>query len=243
MKTLDISYTADGRRFTGYLAMDDSVAGQRPGVLVGHEGSGLSEQTKSIARRLAEAGYIAFALDYYGEGPPVIGLDQVMERLRPWLADPTGIRPIATAALQVLVDRPETDPSRIAAIGYCFGGTTVLELARSGADLKAVVIFHGGLATTHPGDTKEIRGKLLACLGTDDPIIPLDQRIAFEKEMSGAGVDWQMNIYGGAGHSFTNPNAGILNNPGFSYDAAADRRSWAAMLNLFEETLGQEVPA
>lgn len=237
MKTLDIPYTVDGHRYVGYLAVDDSTAVRRPGVIIGHEGGGLVEQTKSIARRLADGGYVAFALDYYGDGPPIAGLEQVGERLGPWLADPTGVRPIASAALEVLAAQPEADPARLAAIGYCFGGTAVLELARSGADLKAVVAFHAGLTTTRPDDAKAIRGKVLACIGTADPIISLDQRTRFEKEMGDAGVDWQMNLYGGAGHSFTNPRVDDLKAPGFAYNAAADRRSWAAMMDLFTETL------
>lgn len=238
MKTEDIEYHADGARLVGYLAVDDARPGKRPGVLVAPEGGGLVDLTKSIARRLAEAGYVAFAMDYYGDGQPLSDLSEAMPRIMAFMADPTGIRARAGAALKVLMEQPQTDPDRLAAIGYCFGGTTVLELARSGADLKAVVGFHSGLGTARPQDAKDIRGKVLTCIGALDPIIPPDQRQAFEKEMADGGVDWRMNLYGGAGHSFTNPDVGAMGRPGFEYHAETDRRSWRAMLDLFDETLG-----
>ena len=237
MKTEDIEYHADGARLVGYLAVDDSKPGQRPGVLVAPEGGGLVDLTRSIARRLAEAGYAAFAMDYYGDGKPLTDMNDVMPRITAFMADPSGIRARATAALAVLAQQPQTDPGRLAAIGYCFGGTTVLELARGGADLKAVVGFHSGLATARPQDASQIRAKVLTCIGALDPIIPPDQRLAFEKEMTDGGVDWRMNLYGGAGHSFTNPGVGALGRPGFEYHAETDRRSWRAMLDLFDETL------
>jgi dienelactone hydrolase len=238
MRTEDIEYHADGARLVGYLAVDDSRSGQRPGVLVAPEGGGLVDLTKSIARRLAERGYAAFAMDYYGDGKPLSDRNEVMPRINAFMAEPPTIRARAAGALAVLAGQPECDASRLAAIGYCFGGTTVLELARSGADLKAVVGFHSGLGTTRPAEVGAVRPKILTCIGAKDPIIPADQRQAFEQEMTAAGVDWQMNVYGEAGHSFTNPGVGALGMPGFDYHAEADRRSWAAMLDLFDETLG-----
>ena len=238
MKTQDIEYHADGARLVGYLAVDDSRAGRRPGVLVAPEGGGLVDLTKSIARRLAEAGYIAFAMDYYGDGKPLTDFSEVMPRINAFMAEPSTIRARAAEALAVLARQAECDPAKLAATGYCFGGTTVLELARSGADLKAVVGFHSGLGTTRPAKPGEVRCKVLTCIGALDPIIPPDQRLAFEKEMADAGVDWQMNVYGGAGHSFTNPGVGALGRAGFDYHEQTDRRSWAAMLDLFDETLG-----
>ena len=237
MKTKDIEYTVGGQRFVGYLAVDETKTGARPGVLVGPEGGGLVELTRSIARRLAVAGYAAFAMDYYGDGRPLADMNEVMARLGPWMADPSGIREIAAAALGVLAGQAETDPARLAAIGYCFGGTTALELARSGAELMAVVGFHSGLGTARPADAARIKAKLLVNIGVDDPIIPPEQRLAFEKEMSEAGVDWRMNLYGGAGHSFTNPDVGALGRPGFAYHEPTDRRSWAAMMEMFGEAL------
>jgi dienelactone hydrolase len=155
------------------------------------------------------------------------------------MANPQGIRDIATTALGVLKSQPQTDTSRLAAIGYCFGGTTALELARSGADLKAAVGFHSGLATARPQDAANIKAKILVNIGADDPIIPKEQRVAFEQEMTVAKVDWRMNLYGGAGHSFTNPDVGRLGRPGFGYHEPSDRRSWKAMLDLFDEVFGK----
>jgi len=238
MKTLDIEYHADGARLVGYLAVDDSHADKRPGVLVAPEGGGLVDLTKSIARRLAEAGYAAFAMDYYGDGKPLADRNEVMPRINAFMAEPSTIRARAAEALKVLAAQPETDAGKLAAIGYCFGGTTVLELARGGADVKAVVGFHSGLGTTRPAQAGVVRARILTCIGFHDPIIPADQRLAFETEMDAAGVDWRMNVYGGAGHSFTNPNVGALGMPGFEYDEATDRRSWAAMLDFFDEVLG-----
>ena len=243
MRTEDIEYHADGARLVGYLAVDDSRSGKRPGVLVAPEGGGLVDLTKSIARRLAEAGYAAFAMDYYGDGKPLTDMNEVMPRIGAFMAEPTTIRARATEALAVLARQPECDDARLAAIGYCFGGTTVLELARSGADLKAVVGFHSGLGTTRPAEPGAVRPKILTCIGARDPIIPADQRQAFEAEMTAAGVDWQMNVYGEAGHSFTNPGSGALGRPGFEYHEQTDRRSWGTMIELFDETLGKPAAA
>jgi dienelactone hydrolase len=238
MKTQDIEYHADGARLVGYLAVDDAKSGKRPGILVAPEGGGLVDLTKTIARRLAELGYVAFAMDYYGDGKPLSDRAQVMPKIQAFMAEPATIRARATEALAVLARQPECDAGKLAATGYCFGGTTVLELARSGADLKAVVGFHSGLGTTRPAEPGAVRPKILTCIGARDPIIPPDQRQAFEAEMTAAGVDWQMNVYGEAGHSFTNPASGDLGMPGFAYHAETDRRSWAAMRDLFDETLG-----
>jgi len=237
MQTQDIEYNVGGKRYVGHFAVDEGLEGRRPGVLVAPEGGGLVDLTKSIARRLAEAGYAAFAMDYYGDGQPLTDMNDVMVRLGPWFADPAGIRDIAAAALAVLERQPQTDPERLAAIGYCFGGTTALELGRSGAALKAIVGFHSGLGTARPDDAANIKAKVLVCIGADDPIIPAQQRLDFEQEMTRGGVDWRMNIYGGAGHSFTNPGVGALGRPGFAYDETTDRRSWAAMIDLFAEAL------
>jgi len=239
MRTEDIDYHADGARLVGYLAVEEAGAAKRPGVIVAHEGGGLGDHAKEAARRLAAAGYVAFALDYYGDGKPLPDLSQAMPRIGAWLADPTGIRARAHAALEVLVAQPRTDASRLAAIGYCFGGTTALEMARAGEDLKAVVGFHSGLSTARPAAPGVVKGRVLVQIGAQDPVIPPEQRLAFEKEMSAAGVDWRMILYGGAVHSFTNRRVDAMGRPGFAYHEASDRRSWRAMLDLFEETFGE----
>jgi dienelactone hydrolase len=235
--TEDIAYEADGRQMLGYLAIDHRGSGRRPAVLVVHEGPGLDDHAKGRARRLAELGYIAFALDYVGDGKP-LPRELVFDRLGPLMGDPQRIRALGQAGLDVLLSQDESDPSRVAAIGYCFGGTMALELARSGADLKAVVGFHSGLATARPEDARNIVGAVLVCIGADDPIVPVDQRAAFEQEMREGAVDWRMNLYGGAGHSFTNERAGEHGMPGIEYNELADARCWRAMLDLFDEKLG-----
>jgi dienelactone hydrolase len=235
MKTQDIEYHADGARLVGYLAVDDAKTGKRPGIIVAHEGGGLTDHAKNSARRLAEAGYIAFALDYYGDGKPLTDMSEVMGRLGVWFADPTGIRVRAHAALEVLIAQPETDASRLAAIGYCFGGTTAFEMARAGEPILAAVGFHSGLATAKPAEKGKVKAKLLAQIGAADPMVGAEQRAAFEKEMTEAGADWRMTLFGGVVHSFTNPDAGALGRPELAYDKRADERSWRAMLDLFNE--------
>ena len=236
MKLEDIAYSADGADMVGYLATPTG-GGTGPAVLLAHEGPGLSDHAKVRARRLAALGYMVFALDYHGGGVP-LPMTEARQRLGIWMADPTGIRARATAALEVLTDQAGVDVKRVAAIGYCFGGTTALELARSGAELAAVVGFHSGLGTARPQDAAAIRGKVLTLIGTADPLIPPEQRAAFEAEMTAAGVDWRMTLYGGVGHSFTNPDADAFNMPGIKYHALSDHRSWRAMLDLFGETIG-----
>ena len=177
--------------------------------------------------------------DYIGGGEVLAGMEQVMGRLGPLMSDPLATRALGQAGLDILTGHDRVDTLRLAAIGYCFGGTMSLELARGGADLKAVVGFHSGLATARPEDASNIVGKVLVCIGTEDPLIPPDQRADFEAEMRAGGVDWRMNLLGGAGHSFTNPDAGALGVPGIEYHEPSARRSWAAMLDLFAETLIQ----
>jgi dienelactone hydrolase len=235
MKTEEIAYEVGGRRYLGYLALDDARTGKRPGVLLAPEAPGRGPLVMSFARKLAEAGYVAFAMDYHGDAEVLTDFNEMMQRLGGFMADPTGIRAIASAALAVLAAQPETDAARLAAIGYCFGGTTALELARSGADIKLAVGFHSGLSTARPEDAKNIKGKVLVQIGADDPMIPAAQRVAFEEEMRAGGVDWRIVLYGGAEHSFTNPDASAFGRPGIKYHEPTDRRSWREMLDAFDE--------
>ena len=238
MKTTDIDYSVGGTKYIGYLAVDEARPGKRPGVLLGPEGPGLGDLCKSFARKLADLGYVAYAMDFHGEGkvlePPEAGA-----RTQAFRANPQAIRDIASTALAVLKSQPQTDTARIAAIGYCFGGTAALELARSGADLKAVVGFHSGLSTIRPQDAANIKAKILVNIGAEDPVIPKEQRIAFEQEMTAAKVDWQLNLFGGAGHAFTNPDVARFGLSGFVYHEPSARRSWTAMLDLFNEVFGK----
>jgi dienelactone hydrolase len=233
----DIAYDLADTRFIGHLAVDRDREGLRPAVLVCHEGPGLGDNAKRVAERLAGLGYIAFALDYHGGGV-VLPRAEVMSVLGSLMGDTDRIRHLAHAGLDVLMAQPEADPSQVAAIGYCFGGTMSLELARSGAAVHAVVGFHSGLATARPQDAANIVGTVLVQIGADDPIIPPAQRADFEAEMRAGGVDWRMTLYGGAAHSFTNEQASLSGMPGIEYHEPSDRRSWRAMLDLFDETFG-----
>jgi len=235
MKTEEIAYTVGGKRYVGYLAVDDAKSGKRPGVLLAPEAPGRGPLVMSFARRLADAGYVAFAMDFHGDAEVITDFGEMMQRLGGFMADPAGIRAIAGEALKVLASQPQTDTGKLAGIGYCFGGTTVLELARSGADVKAVVGFHSGLGTARPQDAANIKAKVLVQIGADDPLITPEQRLAFEQEMRAGGVDWRIIVYGGAEHSFTNPDASAFGRPGIKYDEATDKRSWKEMLALFEE--------
>jgi len=235
MKTQEITYEVGGKSYRGYLAVDDAKTGKRPGVLLAPEAPGRGELVMSFARKLAEAGYVAFAMDYHGDAVVLTEFPEMMQRIGVFMADPSGIRAIAAAALKVLTSQPETDTGRLAGIGYCFGGTTVLELARSGADLKAVVGFHSGLATARPEDAKNIKGEVLVQLGADDPLIPPEQRAAFEAEMRAGNVDCRILLYSGAVHSFTNPDASAMGNPAIKYHERTAKRSWRAMLDTFDE--------
>lgn len=240
MKTETLTYEADGLRMVSRLYYDAGEGGARPGVLVFPEAFGPGGHAMSRAGRLAGLGYIALACDLHGEGRVYSDLAEVMPLIEALRADPLRTRARASAALDVLKGRAGVDPSKIAAIGFCFGGTMALELARGGADVAAVVGFHSGLATARPEDAKNVRGRVLVCIGADDPAIPPEQRAAFEREMREGGVNWQMNLYGGVVHSFTNSEAGRLGRPEMArYDARADARSWAAMLAFFEEVFGR----
>jgi dienelactone hydrolase len=237
MRIEDIEYTVDGNRMVGHLAIDDALSGPRPGVLVCHEGPGLDQHAKDRAERLGGLGYAAFALDYHGDGKPV-EREEMMGRLGALMGNPEQTRKLGRAGLEILLGQAEVDQSRVAAIGFCFGGTMALELARGGTDLNAVVGFHSGLATQSPAQAGQVKAAVLVCIGADDPMVPAEQRAAFEQEMRQADVEWRMNIYGGAVHSFTNPNAELSGIPGVQYHELTDQRSWRAMLDFFDERFG-----
>jgi dienelactone hydrolase len=234
----EIPYTVNGESMLGHLAFDDHRAGLKPAVLVSHEGPGLDGHAKAIAEKLAGIGYTAFALDYHGNGEPP-PMDQAMERLGAFRDDPDRASALALAGLEVLLAQPSTDPHRVAAIGYCYGGLLSLELARTGANVKAVVGFHPGFGPPRTEASRRIRARILMCCGTEDPFATRDQRAAFEVEMCEASVsDWSLELYGGVGHSFTNPAADMARIPGVEYNAMAERRSWKSMLELLDEALG-----
>jgi dienelactone hydrolase len=231
-----LTYPADGLVMKSELFFEPK-SGTRAGVLVYPEAYGLNQHALQRAQRLASLGYVALACDLHGEGRVVEDLGESIKMLDPLYADPSKTRARAIGGLKALMAREEIDAARIGTIGFCFGGTMSLELARSGADIKGVVGFHSGLGTLAPKtDAKAIKARILVCIGGDDPFIQLEQRAAFESEMRDAGVDWQMNVYGNTVHSFTNPTAANAKRPdAVRYSEEADRRSWKAMQNFFEE--------
>ena len=235
IETRTVEYQQGDTRLVGYLAYPKEAKGPLPGVLVVHEWMGLNDYAKRRAEQLAELGYVAFAADIYGDGKIAANAKEAGALAGQYKKDRALLRARTAAGLATLKAQPGVAQDKIAAIGYCFGGTAVLELARSGADLAGVVSFHGGLDTATPQDAKNIRAKVLALHGADDPYVPADQIAAFEQEMRTAGVDWQLIAYGGAVHGFTNPASGSDNSKGVAYNAAADARSWAAMRQFFTE--------
>ena len=238
MKTETLNYAADGLDMIGTLVLPDGAAGPRPGVLVFPHAFGPGAHSRGKAEALAALGYVALECDLYG-GAQAGEMSKVGELLGPMRNGSEHVRARTLAPLELLAARPEVDASRLAAIGFCFGGTMAYELALTGADIRAAVGFHSGLTVTAPGDAGKIKGKVLTMVGADDPSIPAEARDAFMKMLGGAKVDYTMTVYGGVVHSFTDPDCGRLGRPEFArYDANADRRSWAQMTELFEQVFG-----
>lgn len=235
IKTKTLEYRHGDTLLEGYAAWDDAIKGPRPAVLIGHDWSGRRDFPCDKAEELAAGGYVGFALDMYGKG--IFGGEGDVERntglMTPLAADRSLLRGRIQAALEAVRTLPETDSARVAAMGYCFGGMCVLELARSGADLQGVISIHGIFS---PGNVAngQITARVLCLHGHDDPMVPPDQVLEFEQEMSAAGVDWQMHVYGGTMHAFTNPKA---NNPDFGtqYSALAAARANETLQRFFDE--------
>lgn len=237
LQTQVVEYRHGDTVLEGYLAYDDDFSAQQPGVLVVHEWMGLGDHARKSARRLARLGYTALAVDMYGKGIRPKDAKEAGEQASIYKGNRALMRERIGAALEFLKEQPAVDANKIAAIGYCFGGTSVLELARGGADLKGVVSFHGGLSTPMPAEPGALKAKVLALHGAEDPYAPADEVRAFEDEMRAASADWQVVLYGGAVHAFTNPDAGNDASKGAAYNASADRRSWKAMKNFLAEVL------
>jgi dienelactone hydrolase len=232
-----VEYKQGDAVLEGYLVLDPQNARKRPGVVVVPDWLGVGAESKRRADDLARLGYVALVADVYGKGVRPKDGSEAGPLAGRYKGDRPLLRARVRAALDELLKQPAVDASRIAAIGYCFGGTTVLELARSGAPVAAVVTFHGGLDTPTPADARNVKGHVLVLHGADDPFVPPAQVAAFEEEMRAAGVDWELVKYAGAVHSFTNPGAGSDSSKGAAYTATADRRSWEAMKAFFAETL------
>ncbi len=219
----------------GFSVYDESIHGKRPAVLIVHQWMGLTDYEKKRAEMLAQLGYNVFALDIYGKGIRPQDTKEAGALAGKYKGDRELLRRRANAGLAVLKKHELTDPQRVAAIGYCFGGTTVIELARSGADIAGVVSFHGALDSPKPEDGKNIKCRVLALHGADDPFVPAKDVTAWENEMREAHVDWQLVKFGGAVHSFTQWNAGNDNSKGAAYNEKADQRSWEDMKEFFGE--------
>ncbi|MGF1573695.1 MAG: dienelactone hydrolase family protein [Sumerlaeia bacterium] len=235
----EVEYDHNGQNLVGYLAYDSSVTTKRPGVMIIHDWNGIDDYEKGRAKQLAEMGYVAFAADIYGKGHTAAEPGKAGE----WAGkfrnnDREMFRARANRGLEFLKAQEQTDATKVAAIGYCFGGTGVLELARSGTNLNGVISFHGGLnqsAEATPATAMNTR--ILVCTGADDPGVPIEQVGELEDELRALNADYQIISYGNAVHSFTNPGAGNDKSSGNAYDETADKRSWEHMKVFFAEVL------
>jgi dienelactone hydrolase len=231
-----LPYDHGGIALRGELVADDAANTALPGILLVHGGAGLDDHARAQARRYAALGYVVLACDMYGEG--VAGhRDRVVATITALRQDPDLLAARAAAGLSALISRPEVD-GPVAAVGFCFGGLAVLTLARCGADLAATISMHGGLETSKRAERGAISGRVLVCHGALDPHVPMPQVSAFCEEMTEAGADWQVSIYGGAMHGFTHNHAVPGATPGVEYDEPTDSRSFAAATTLLAETLG-----
>ncbi|MCP1507573.1 dienelactone hydrolase [Pseudomonas marginalis] len=235
MSTTPLRYSADDLSFCGQLACPD-VQGKVPGILIFPEAPGVGPHVIRRAGALARMNYVALAADVHGEGVLFDDPTTMRANIDQLKSQPERLIQRLQASLQALAQVPQVDPQRMLVIGYCFGGWCALELARTGAPLLGVGVFHGALIPTQANTANRIQGKVLVCSGASDPLVPTEQITAFTQEMSAAGVDWQVHLYGGTGHGFTSPEAGSNPRPGFGYSAASDHRSWAALGVFLNET-------
>jgi dienelactone hydrolase len=243
IKTQLVEYKQGDQVLEGYLSYDDAIKGKRPGVLVVHAWMGLDDNARKRADMLASLGYVAFAADIYGKGIRPSSPDEAGKLAGKYKTDRKLLRDRVNAGFDTLLKQPNVDAAKTAAIGFCFGGTTVLELGRSGANVAGIVTFHGGLDSPAPADGKNIKAKLLVLHGAADPHESPTDFAAFHKELADAKVDWQLIEYGGAVHCFTDQRAGTDPTKGCAYDPAADARSWAAMRAFFDEVFAAKKKA
>lgn len=229
-----VGYLDGGVLLEAFFAFDDAITERRPAVLICHAWGGRDEFVAEKAKRIAELGYVGFAIDMYGKGVLGNNSEQNSKLMQPFMADRGMLQKRIKAGLYAATLLPWVDDNKISAIGFCFGGLCVLDLARSGADLKGVISFHGLLGAPDNIANNLVKAKVLALHGHDDPMVSVEQVLAFEKEMTEAGADWQLHTYGHTMHAFTNPSA---NDPIFGtvYQPDADRRSWLAMKGFLAE--------
>lgn len=238
--TKTVPYMEGATALEGALVYDDATKARRPGVLVYHTWMGPGAHELKHAKLLARMGYVAFVADIYGKGVRPADSKEASAMAGKYFADRTLMRARARAAYDQLSANTMVDPMRMGGIGFCFGGTALLELARSGADLKGAAVFHGLLDSPTPQDGRNIKAKLLILHGADDPYVSAKNIAAFQDELRAAGVDWQMIYYSGAVHAFTDESAGTDNSKGAAYNPVAYRRSWQAMTEFFREALSKK---
>jgi dienelactone hydrolase len=237
-KGKNVRYEAEGVTMQGYLATDEGSAGKKPGVIVVHEWWGLNEYARKRADMLAKLGYTALAVDMYGEGKQAKHADDAKKFSSELMKNFDTAKARFTAALNFLKEQPSVDPDRIAAVGYCFGGGVVLNMARQGVDLDGVASFHGNLSAAKPATTGSVKAKILVLHGADDKFVTQEQIDAFQKEMKDAGADLRFKSYPGAMHSFTNPEAdkaGKKYDLPLAYNKEADKKSWEELKKFLEE--------
>lgn len=231
MKEQEIVYKAGDAVLTGVL-VDGSNGARAPGVLVAHEAPGRDGRMTHWARKLAEKGYVALALDLYGEP---FSVEAAMPRYQAIMTAPGLMLARATAALETLAAQSNVDHSKLAALGFCMGGIVAAELARAGSPIRCGIGFHPGLVRPAGSPDGPINAKILMMIGDEDPVVPPENRAAFAAEMNAKGADWQLHVFGGVRHGYTNPAADSLGIPGFGYSATAERRSWAMAVSLLDE--------
>lgn len=240
IRSRTITYTDDaGVEYQGYFAWDANIEGPRPGVLIIHAWWGLGDNEKRRARMLAELGYAAFALDMYGGGKHTTDAGQAGQWAGAAASDRANARRLAQLGLDTMAAQKEVDRSRMAGIGYCFGGTNILELAYSGAAVRGVVSFHGNPKPALEEDVNRVRASLLVCHGDADTLVPPETITAFTESLAGGAVDWQLITYAHAKHSFTTLGADAVNIPGVGYNAKADERSWRHMKDFLREVFSR----
>jgi dienelactone hydrolase len=235
IKTQTVEYKAGDTTLKGFLAYDDATTDKRPAVIIVHEWWGLNDYVKRRAQDVARLGYVAFAADMFGDGTTTSDPKEAGKLAGSVKSDPKVELARAQAALDVVKKRPEVDTNKIAAMGYCFGGSVALDMARAGWPLVGVVSFHGALKTQMPAEAGKVKASILACHGADDPMVPQADVLAFQDEMRKAKADWAFVSYASAVHAFTNPDADKFGIPGVSYNEKADKRSWQAMKDFFAE--------
>ena len=235
VKSEEVTYSVGDVHLKSTIVYDDAGSAKKPGIVVLPEWWGLNDYVKHRAQMLAELGYVAIAADLFGDAKVTNDPNEAGKWAGALKTNRTELRARTNAALEQLKKNPHVDARQLGAIGYCFGGTSAVELARSGADLRAVVTFHAGLDSPDPSAGKNIKARILVCHGGDDVFSPATDIDAFEQEMRQNKVDWQMNVYGNAVHGFSNPEADKHGIPGIAYNAEADHRSWSAMRAFFKE--------